>query len=528
MKKLTFRLTLLVLVAVMFLSSFTVYAAVEENNSMEGSISGDSLRSRTPVITDVSLTQTSPDPLEIKVNVKAKPAKNLLYQIWGEDAGGWKLIKAYDSNSTVNWEPALTKDNRYSVQARIKDAKTGVVYDQEVRQITCHSSNVLKIDRITTNSTTEGFGEVRKPVIVTVFASGSKPIYYKFEVSENTKNKKRITGNSFNRSRTFVWMPQSAGSYELKVSVRNKDNTQTDEMTMIYNITSKKYIYPEFEDMSIATDESGKVSINLTDIPRSGFSELYKLTAGEHMRKPLITDGYKDSKSFSWKPDKSGVYEFVSFVKDSGSVNADDVVRKEYRISKPDVGTVKLDSLTLSKEELVQPVGTTMEFIANASGGDELQYSFWRLEAKGYRLIQEYSTEKTFSWKPLDPGVYTILARVKDVKSGSYEDQKSVTYRITDGTTSDIKIDKVAVSGSKKKGVLHTISVKASGSNDLMYKFQISDELNSWKTLKEFSPDSTCSWLPKHARKYNIIIWVKDAKSGSYEQQSVKEVIIKD
>ncbi|NLD46214.1 MAG: hypothetical protein GX660_03305 [Clostridiaceae bacterium] len=558
MKKLIFRLTLFVLVAFMVLSNFAVYAAVEKKGPGEGPIGGPvggpggpggpgggpgnekAPKGKNPVITDVSLTQVSPDPLEIKVDVKVKhepkpgpkhepkQEQNLLYQIWGEDAGGWKLIKSYDTDSTVNWKPTLTKDNRYSVQARIKDADTGVVYDQKVGQITCHSSDVLRIDRITTDSTTEGFGEVRKPVKITVLASGSKTIYYKFEVSENTKNKKKVSENTFNKSNKFTWVPQNAGSYEIKVFVRNKDNTQTDEMTMVYNITSKQYIYPEFESMDITKDENGKVNVSLTDKSRPGFSELYKLTVGEHMRQPVVSDGYSDSKSYSWKPDKSGVYEFRSFVKDSGSVNSDDEIRKEYRITKPEVGTVKLDSVKLSKEELVQPVGTTMEFTASASGGNQLQYSFWRLEAKGYRLIQDYSVENTFQWTPLDPGVYTILTRVKDTKSGSYEDQKSVVYRITDGTTSDVKINKVDISGNKKKGTLHTISVNASGSNNLMYKFQISDELNSWRTLKEFSPDNTCSWLPKHSRNYKIIVWVKDAKSGSYEQQSVIEVKIND
>lgn len=530
MKKLISKLTLLVLIVAFISSSITIYAAKGENNLGQDLSKGYSWKHKAPKITKITLNQTSSDPLKIKVDIKTSSKNNLLCQIWGNDANGWTLIKSFDSSFTTNWEPSPTKDDRYCVQARIKDANTGKVFDQKVQQITCHGPDVLRIDKITTNSSIEGFGKVGQPVKVTVSASGSKAIYYKFEVSEEnkvTKSKKLMFWNKFNNSKTFVWVPKNAGSYEIKVSVRNRDNTETDEMKMTYSITSKQYIYPEFTDVSVNSDASGKVILNTTEVARPGFSQLYKFTVGEDMRTPIVASN-KTTKDFSWEPDKSGVYQFSAYVKDSKSVAFDDSAKEVYRVSKPDVGNVSIDSLDLSHTELTQPKGTTFNFNASASGGNELLYSFWRCEAKGFRLIQDYSEQQTFTWTPVDPGVYNILTRVKDVKSGSYEDQRSVTYRITDDTTSDIKISNVAISDNLKKGSNKVISVTASGSNDLMYKFQIVDDISGWKLLKEFSPDSKCNWFPKHARDYKIIVWVKDAISGSYEQQFIKEITISD
>jgi hypothetical protein len=148
-------------------------------------------------------------------------------------------------------------------------------------------------------------------------------------------------------------------------------------------------------------------------------------------------------------------------------------------------------------------------------------YAFYRLQADGVRLIQDYSAQNTFTWTPADPGVYTIIARVKDKKSGSYEDQKTFAYTITDSSNPPIGDLTVDVSGSLKVGSNNVITADAEGSPNLMYKFLVHDGQFDWVTIQAFSPKNTCNWIPKHNREYKIMVWVKEANSGSYEKHSI-------
>jgi len=211
----------------------------------------------------------------------------------------------------------------------------------------------------------------------------------------------------------------------------------------------------------------------------------------------------------SWTPNKTGIYYMLACIKNSNSSYAQDRIEKCIKVVKAGEN-IKIDNVALSNATNKEyAVNTTFTFTANASGGTEsnkLQYSFWRYDERGYRLIKDYN-DKNFSgenfleWTPTKPGVYTILVRVKGENSGSYEDEKAFTYTISDPSTSGIKIDSFEINGSSKRMTNHILTANANNSNPsinannptLMYKFVVTDILYGYKLLQDFSPLNYCN-----------------------------------
>ena|GEM_PF-2258916 len=478
-----------------------------------------------PRITALTLKKVQDSPFLLELDIQTHASCEILYQIWAEDADGWKLVKNYSqplSGTSFVWQPKRTENDHYKVQVRIKNKATGKVCDQMIQMATCLDLGIARINKITTDSEVEGYGCRGEPVEITVHAEGGEDLLYQFW---------RNSGNSwillrdFEPSNTFTWYPEKAGNYQILARVRNRDSTQSHEMAIPISIVDSSYVYAELKDVRISgPNEDGDVYIIAEEVP--GNDELeFKFSIGEPLRAHQIKRDYSPDKLYRWKADKSGVYEILTYVKEYESKDWEDAIRKSYRVVDPSIGTIRIKEIELSKPDRVQPVGTTISFTVKAEG-EGLLYCFLRHEARGWRVIQDYSEKNTLDWTPVSPGIYDILVRVRHPSSGSYEDQKTITYDITDASTDGIAIDDLTVSGPNIIRTNHVIKAEASGSESLMYQFAVVDEWFGWRTLQPFSPINTCNWMPKKAGTYRIVVRVKDAVSGSYEQQMVKELVI--
>lgn len=487
----------------------------------------------TPRIENITLSKSGSCPLELQVDIETSGTESLLYQIWVEESEGWTLAKKYDDvmqGTTFKWNPKnTTADNHYKVHVRIKGADTGVVYDQKTQEATCMDLGILKIDKITTDAAVEGQACTGDKINITAYAGGVENIEYQFVL---ISGQGWTTLQDYSPVNTYEWTTKEGGNYDILVRVRS--GNQSDERSMHFEIAERNYAFAELKEVTLTSLQDGIVQITATKGTYNNENMQYRFTAGEPMRSLDLLQDYSHNNLYAWNPEKSGNYMVFTYSKDVNSRQYEDGIRKYYRVTKPNVGNIKINDIELSENSFEQPLCEAMRktfiFKVNAestSAEDKLLYSFWRLEARGYRLIQDYSTDNTFEWTPVSPGTYTILARVKDEDSGSYEVEKGITYKITHPDTSNIAINSINVSGSFKKRSNHELTVDAVGSENLMYKFIVVDDLFGWRTLQEFSPNNTCIWFPKKTGTYTVIVWVKDAISGSYEKQMMKEVIIK-
>jgi len=473
------------------------------------------------------------NPLELKIEVTPH-SDDLLYQVWGKDATGWVLVSPYSENSVVTWQPTVRKDDIYYVQVRFKDKATDEYIDQMSDMIVAHDPTMLRIEKVITDCEIDGHGTVGQNINVEVIASGGGPnrdIRYSFTVKETGDSTRWIVRQNYTRSNLFVWKPAEPGTFYLQVDILDmNDNTgeQCDTVDKPFEIKKNGYIYPELKKLDITPlGKSANRRIEVESVDRGEYKDQYMFTIGEQYRKHQVDTGYKNNNKYTWNSPKSGVYEISAYIKDSTSLKFDDAFRTStYRVVTDDVKDVKLDSVELSHPDRVQNINTEMTFTANGVGGNSLLYAFYRYEASGYVVLQDYSEKNTLEWKPDSAGLYTILVRVKDIKSGSYEDEKRFTYTILDPSIPKVSVNDIKIEGDLKVGTVQKITVNASGTDKLLYQIGLQHDNFDWITLQDYSPNNTCIWIPKQERNYKVVVNVKDINSGSYLTSYTKEVSV--
>jgi hypothetical protein len=456
---------------------------------------------------------------DVLLNRTPEPKEKVYIQLWGEDATGWNLIKPFDAYPVAKWRPTTTTDDRYRVQARIKRTLTGKVVDQETVLFQVESTE-FKVSDITANPAEPVRGKL---VTLSAEATTFSNVKYHFEVSNAAGFYKDFGTLETN---TVNWTPNAKGLFNVKVTATNKDNVEAVREEEI-NVLDRNYVFPEISDVSITTDPDGKVNVVAQNVARDGV-DLFGFSIGESMRDGQTKRDFAESNQFEWLATKPGIYEVRTLIKDENSIETEDKLIKKLVVARKDGKTVSIQNVVLSHPELIQNRNTIITFNVEATGGDNLEYSFWRLEDKGYRLIKDYSNDPIFTWVPANPGVYDIVCRVKDKTSGAFEDQKSFTYTIEDPSTSEIVLPMPTLTGTKKKGFTQTIKANATGSNNLLYQFWVDDGRAGARILQPFSPNNVLKFVPKYARNYKVTVWVKDAFSGSYEEQQVVQLDIQE
>jgi len=314
----------------------------------------------------------------------------------------------------------------------------------------------------------------------------------------------------------------------ISVHVKSTDaNSDSAQMSMHYEVTFDGKVGLEvnaLEDGGAANPipMGTKVPLRAVGTTDDTYSTLvYRFLVGELYKPFTIDTGYTPSDKLEWDAHKPGVYRVLAYIKDEFSWDGDDRVEKYYRVVNPDMGPVTIDSVTVSKDNSASyPVNTRIDLRANATGTNNILYSFWVHDAKGWNEISDYTKNNEFSWTPGKSGKYNLLIRAKDAYSGSYEDQWSKEYTITDNQINVTLSDVTAVSdGVTNTRPTITITADAQGGQELLYQFWVVDNIYGWRLLQAYSQDNTCDWTPRKPGNYTILVRVRDVNSGSHEQQ---------
>ena len=94
------------------------------------------------------------------------------------------------------------------------------------------------------------------------------------------------------------------------------------------------------------------------------------------------------------------------------------------------IDPVTISSISVDKKSPQAP-NSSITFTANASGGTSLLYQFLINDGSGWKVLRDYSSSKSFTWKPTNVGSYKISAYVKDVNSSNSVDAfKLLEYTI--------------------------------------------------------------------------------------------------
>jgi len=171
----------------------------------------------------------------------------------------------------------------------------------------------------------------------------------------------------------------------------------------------------------------------------------------------------------------------------------------------------------------------TFNAVGSGLADGTYEYSFWKLDVNGYREIKSWSSNGTFSWKPIRAGNYTIFARIKGSDSGSYELQKSFVYNVAGAInvgTVTFDLDKNSGEAPAKLPIILTAT--ASGTGNYVYRFEVSDTVLGTATIKNFSAENTAVWVPRKPGTYTLTVRVQDVRSAGYGDvvESITEFVV--
>jgi formylglycine-generating enzyme required for sulfatase activity len=197
----------------------------------------------------------------------------------------------------------------------------------------------------------------------------------------------------------------------------------------------------------------------------------------------------------SWSGDAEGSTRTANRLNDS---QGDFTPLFGFRCVSNTVGPLTAVTLAISPDTQ-SSVGTPITLTATPNGGSAgVQYKFMN----GTTMLQDFTTNKIFTWIPTNAGAATLTVVAKDT------DTTTVTSSIVNITInpilSDVTLSALPVN-SVGLGATVTLTATSTGGTTVQYKF-----MNGTNLLRDFTANNTYSWTPETAGVTSLTVIATD------------------
>ncbi len=167
--------------------------------------------------------------------------------------------------------------------------------------------------------------------------------------------------------------------------------------------------------------------------------------------------------------------------------------------------------------------GKPVTWTASATGTTAIHYKFWMFRKGSWHLMQDYSSNASFTWTPTwadQGGPYALQVWARAASSTKdYESWMSAPNFEVASAPVQITAD-VEFPTPPDNPVTFKMAVADAGTDPLEYKFWIQDTKTSeWTVLREYSRDNEAVWVPESAGRYAMQGWAR--RVGSNEPYEV-------
>jgi len=348
---------------------------------------------------------------------------------------------------------------------------------------------------------------------------------------------------------SFIWDISSkySGNYTVNIKVQNGE-TSSDEKSVKFNLykIDETVMYGVVNSVNVQNSISdNKFLITASaDIPNGEFIN-YTISepwvtpfrrSSNFERVNFLATGISDNTINS---NQFGIFQFITYVRRSINASADDGVIKTVENARP--GTKDLSVLvdtnifvsgTINKSKGNPIVIEPTLSIDNLEDGEQIQYSFWRRDARGWVMIRNYSSDASVTWTPARIGFYTIQIRAKGSNALSYETVKNIDFDITDTSTNKLTATSIIINGAGSVYARTPVNISASvsgpSSEDILYKYIISNGY-IYYVETPYTFDSNYIWIPGKSGEYKVSILIKNQDSfGKYDMVETLTVDVQD
>ena len=215
----------------------------------------------------------------------------------------------------------------------------------------------------------------------------------------------------------------------------------------------------------------------------------------------IKTRSYDTANTFSYTPEEAGSYKVRVYVKDADGTKVNKL-SAAVTVAPLTLSSFKADKTSVS-------VGAAVTWTASASGGTGTLKYYFILYKDGSRIAtRSYSTAKTFSYIPTEPGTYKVRVYVKDADGAKINKLSSaVTVAEAGITISSVKANKTSAETDEK---ITWTATASGGSGTLKYYFILYKD-GSRIATRSYSTAKTFSYTPSEAGTYKVRVYVKDA-----------------
>ncbi|MBD5135246.1 MAG: starch-binding protein [Lachnospiraceae bacterium] len=386
------------------------------------------------------------------------------------------------------------------------------------------------ITSFTTDKTSAVEGDTVK---ISTVAEGTGKLQYRFTVTVNGQEE---TIQDYSSSATCNWNVSAAGIYTLNVYVKDNNGNTAKKSKSGYIVNPKQDVVT-LEVKSISADKDSGTAIEGDTVKISATAEgkgelQYRFTVTSDGAEEIIRD-YGTSNTCSWNTYAAGTYSLTVYVKDGDgniakkSKNAYVVNQKTYQNS------IKISSFTVDKASGSVKVGDSIKLSVKATAQKEITYKFTALSGDNENIISNYSGNSTVTWKPKAAGTYILYVYVKD-SDGNIVSKEIEGYTVKDEETPVYK--NVSVTSFKTSKASNSITTGQSvrmtanatgGSGELEYQFVVKRGNGENQTVRKYSSDNSCQWIPAQTGKYTLYVYVKDSSTGKIVKKSIKNYNVK-
>ena len=428
-----------------------------------------------------------------------------------DTTGEWTVLQNYSTTNTCTWYANTA--GSYNLYVDIKSDSSGEVNRQQITGYVIQTSGI----QATTSISPESTVSVGNKVTLRVTVSTEGTYQYKFLVRDmDTDTWASI--QDFSDSNTKEWTASKSGTKNIYVDIKDTVNNITVRKMIAENyIVTSNTAVPVIS--SFITDKSSPqivgTQVTLTANATGSGNLQYKFVVQDSTGNENLLRDFSSSNTYTWTPDIAGNKTLYVIVKDTNENEVRTSI--DYIISENEEEELITATFTTDKAS-PQAKGTPITLTATVTNGSgTYQYKFLvrDMDTDTWSTIQDFSDSNTKEWTAPKAGIKNLYVDIKDLVTNTVTRKSIEGYEITStggGTTiHSFTTDKKS---PQDKGTPITLTVDATGSGNLQYKFLVQDSDGKWHLLRDFSSSNTYIWTPNSEGTKTLYVIVKDGNGN--------------
>lgn len=462
-------------------------------------------------VNKLSVSKSSPQPTNASVSVSASVSSgsNTLYKFMVHDGKKWSTIRDFSSTNKVNWQPKSAGNYKLKVQVKNKNSKRKFE-DERVLNYTVYQpakANSLAVNKVSPQPS-------NTTINLTAQSNNNTNNQFKFSFFDG---KKWVDIQKYSSNNKATWKPTKAGNYQVRVQVKNKHSKKSFDSERIINYTVFNEAKINTLSFNHATPQPINKDITITAQSNDNSNNRFRFLVFDGQKWVTIQD-FSTKRTVSWKPAKAGAYQIKVQGKHRNSKKAFDHEKvMTYNV----FHEATLSDISLNPVS-PQPTDTNITITAQSNDNSNNHFKFLIFDGQKWVTIQDFSSKRSTSWKPLNAGDYQIKVQVKHKHSKkNFDHEQIISYTVYDPA----KIVAFNMDRESPQFINNEIhfTVNSHDPSNHLYRFSIFDG-SSWDVVQDYSPNNNYRWVPISEGTYTIKSEVKH-KNSTHPFDDSEEII---